>query len=205
MQILIVEKGADLADELHSLLGLYTRVGYAAPASLSAGLEELLGQKCAAIVLTADMKAGDVPITPPEGGLDAAELRAEQRVRRAGGAAAPPPASGRRARPAAATRRALCIGDLRLNAAGQQLTCAGRLVSLPRKCLRLLRRMMGEPNRVFSHGELMRAGWGRGAVNSHTLRTHMYMLRRTLAAHGHPDLIETIHGAGYRLARPDHA
>jgi DNA-binding response OmpR family regulator len=39
--------------------------------------------------------------------------------------------------------------------------------------------------------------------DSDTLRAHIYTLRRALTAHGEDDLIETVHGLGYRLVVGD--
>jgi DNA-binding winged helix-turn-helix (wHTH) protein len=45
--------------------------------------------------------------------------------------------------------------------------------------------------------------WGEQLLDSDTLRTHIYTLRRALTANGEDDLIETVHGLGYRLVVGD--
>ena len=75
--------------------------------------------------------------------------------------------------------------------------------------------LRGTPARIFeqlvraypdflSHEALNAGIWGDnvGDVDAHTLRTHIYSLRKTLQAElGHP-LIKTVHGRGYRLEQP---
>ena len=58
---------------------------------------------------------------------------------------------------------------------------------------------MQAPNRVFRRAELETAVWGEPLSDSDTLRAHIYTLRRALAAKGEDDLIETVHGFGYRI------
>jgi DNA-binding response OmpR family regulator len=80
---------------------------------------------------------------------------------------------------------------------------AGRPLKLPPKCLHLLRILMQAPNRVFGRIELETEVWGEQLPDSDTLRAHVYTLRRALTANGEDDLIETIHGLGYRLVVDD--
>ncbi|MDE2360060.1 MAG: winged helix-turn-helix transcriptional regulator, partial [Betaproteobacteria bacterium] len=76
---------------------------------------------------------------------------------------------------------------------------ANRPLSLPPKCLCLLRILMQSPNRVIGRRELEAELWGEQLPDSDSLRTHVYILRRALTAGGEDDLIETVHGIGYRL------
>jgi DNA-binding response OmpR family regulator len=80
---------------------------------------------------------------------------------------------------------------------------AGRPLRLPPKCLHLLRILMQSPNRVFGRSELETEVWGERLPDSDTLRAHIYTLRRALTAHGEDDLIETVHGLGYRFVVSD--
>lgn len=75
----------------------------------------------------------------------------------------------------------------------------GHPVKLPPKCLRLLELLLQQPQKVFSRAELESAVWGTEHPSSDTLRSHMHILRRALALPGRPDVIETVHGLGYRL------
>lgn len=93
----------------------------------------------------------------------------------------------------------LRFADVRLDLMTLTVERAGRLVKLPPKCLQLLRILMQSPDRVFSHVELETEIWGEALPDSDTLRTHVYTLRRALSLPGEGDLIETVHGHGYRL------
>jgi DNA-binding response OmpR family regulator len=100
----------------------------------------------------------------------------------------------------------LQFADLRLDPATLHVERAGRTIKLPPKCLHLLQLLMQSPDRVVRRGELEMAIWGEQLSDSDTLRTHVYTLRRALTSDGEIDLIETVHGFGYRImvgnARP---
>jgi DNA-binding response OmpR family regulator len=98
----------------------------------------------------------------------------------------------------------LRFADVRLNLSTMTVERAGRPVKLPPKCLQLLRILMQSPNRTFSRAELESEVWGEELPDSDTLRTHIYTLRRALGEPGEADLIETIHGVGYRLVASGH-
>ncbi|MBU6484910.1 MAG: response regulator transcription factor [Betaproteobacteria bacterium] len=93
----------------------------------------------------------------------------------------------------------LCCADVRFDLTTLRVERASRPVSLPPKCLYLLRILMQSPNRVVGRRELEAELWGDELPDSDSLRTHVYILRRALTAGGEEDLIETVHGIGYRL------
>lgn len=97
----------------------------------------------------------------------------------------------------------LCCADVRLDLVTLAVERGGRSVKLPPKCLQLLRIFMQSPNRVFSRVELETQIWGEELGDSDTLRAHVYMLRRALTTSGETNLIETVHGVGYRLVVSD--
>jgi DNA-binding response OmpR family regulator len=101
------------------------------------------------------------------------------------------------------TGGALAVGDLAFDPETMSVTRGGVPVKLPPKCLRLLELLMQNPNRVFSRHDLETTVWGEVQPTSDTLRSHMHILRRALAAPGKPDPIENVHGLGYRLVKPD--
>ncbi|CAM2171753.1 Response regulator MprA [Paraburkholderia sacchari] len=94
----------------------------------------------------------------------------------------------------------LRFADVRVNLSTMAVERAGRAVKLPPKCLQLLRILMQSPQRTFSRAELESEVWGEALPDSDTLRAHVYTLRRALCAPDEMDLIETVHGVGYRLA-----
>jgi DNA-binding response OmpR family regulator len=98
----------------------------------------------------------------------------------------------------------LRFADVRLDLSTMTVERAGRPVKLPPKCLQLLRILMQSPHRTFSRAELESEVWGEELPDSDTLRTHIYTLRRALSEPGETDLVETIHGVGYRLVASGH-
>jgi DNA-binding response OmpR family regulator len=101
------------------------------------------------------------------------------------------------------TQAPLSCADIRFDLTTLAVERAGRPLKLPPKCLHLLRILMQAPNRVFGRTELETEVWGEQLLDSDTLRTHIYTLRRALTANGEDDLIETVHGLGYRLVVGD--
>lgn len=95
------------------------------------------------------------------------------------------------------------FADVRLDLSTMTVERAGRPVKLPPKCFHLLRILMRTPHRTFSRAELESEIWGEELPDSDTLRTHVYTLRRALCGPGESDIIETLHGVGYRLAAND--
>ena len=98
----------------------------------------------------------------------------------------------------------LRFADVRLDLSTMTVERAGRPVKLPPKCLQLLRILMQSPHRTFSRAELESEVWGEELPDSDTMRTHIYTLRRALSEPGETDLVETIHGVGYRLVASGH-
>lgn len=66
------------------------------------------------------------------------------------------------------------------------------------------RLMRAYPNYV-SYEQLSADVWGERDVDRHTLRTHVYGLRKALQQHFGLTLIKTMHGRGYRLLAPHEA
>lgn len=67
---------------------------------------------------------------------------------------------------------------------------------------KLLVNMMNEPNRVFSRDELLDVVWGKNVhVYARSVDTHVSKLRKKLGDRS--DMIESVHGTGYRLVAKD--
>lgn len=63
----------------------------------------------------------------------------------------------------------------------------------------LLRALLGRPGKVFSREELIAAAYGPAhALSDRTVDSHLRRVRQKLAAVG-ADVIDTVHGVGYRL------
>jgi DNA-binding response OmpR family regulator len=97
------------------------------------------------------------------------------------------------------TQRVLQWADLRFDVATLAVERAGRTIRLQPKCLHLLRVLMQAPHRVHGRAELEIEIWGDALPDSDTLRAHIYTLRRALTQPGETELIQTVHGLGYRL------
>jgi len=64
----------------------------------------------------------------------------------------------------------------------------------------ILKSLLREPQRVFSRDRLMDAAYdGQVSVSDRTIDSHMRNLRAKYAKAGCKDLIETVHGVGYKL------
>jgi DNA-binding response OmpR family regulator len=97
----------------------------------------------------------------------------------------------------------LRFSDLRLDLTTLTVERAGRVIKLQPKGLQLLRILMQSPGRVFGRTELEKEVWGDQLPDSDTLRAHIYTLRKALTLPGETELIETVHGLGYRLVVRD--
>jgi DNA-binding response OmpR family regulator len=93
----------------------------------------------------------------------------------------------------------LSQGDVRLDPATREVTLAGDAVSLSRREYELLEFFLRHPDRVVTKTELLDRVWDARGVGyePNTVEVYVGYLRRKLGT----GLIETVRGAGYRLAR----
>tara|TARA_R100000322_G_scaffold29806_5_gene19231 strand:+ start:4199 stop:4897 length:699 start_codon:yes stop_codon:yes gene_type:complete len=103
-----------------------------------------------------------------------------------------------------ADRSLLCAGALQYDPGTLIASFSGKgSVELSATSSRLFEALIRKYPRFASHEDLSRVIWGIGEGDPHTLRTHVYALRKTLqTAFGHP-FIKTVHGRGYRIESPD--
>jgi two-component system OmpR family response regulator len=89
--------------------------------------------------------------------------------------------------------------DVRLDPATREVTVAGEAVSLSRREHELLEFFLRHPDRVITKTELLDRVWDARGIGyePNTVEVYVGYLRRKLG----PGLIETVRGAGYRLAR----
>lgn len=97
----------------------------------------------------------------------------------------------------------LVVDDLRYDLGSLHVERAGRLLTLNRVGLRILRELMGASPRVVTREQLERALWDGFSPESSVLRTHIYALRKAIDVEGLAPLLHTVRGIGYRLARED--
>lgn len=100
----------------------------------------------------------------------------------------------------------LSWGALSLDAALGEVTAAGHPLRLTPKEYGLLELFLLNPKRVFSRRAILDHLWdGAEAPGEETVSTHIKCLRQKLKAAGSEDLVETVHGLGYRLKAPPEA
>jgi DNA-binding response OmpR family regulator len=84
-----------------------------------------------------------------------------------------------------------------------EVTCHGRPLHLTPKEYRLLELFLRNPKRIFSRSTILDRLWDiADAPGEETVSSHIYSLRQKLKGAGAADLIETVHGLGYRLKSP---
>jgi len=101
------------------------------------------------------------------------------------------------------TREVLRIGDLTLDTGTLEVQRSGQKLTLTPITLKMLAVLMRASPRVVSRAELEREVWGDVLPDSDTLRSHLYTLRKVIDQPFGTQLLNTVHGVGYRLATPD--
>ena len=106
----------------------------------------------------------------------------------------------RRLRPQAPAQALLSQGGLSLDLDRRLATWSGQGVSLTATEFDLLRTLMGMPGKVYSRDALMDGAYGGDVVVSdRTIDSHVRHLRQKFAQVGGTEVVETVHGVGYRL------
>ncbi|MEY4752354.1 MAG: hypothetical protein RJA44_29 [Pseudomonadota bacterium] len=94
------------------------------------------------------------------------------------------------------------IGPLRLDPATHRVSGSGVELRLGPTEFRLLHYFMVHPERVHSRTQLLDRVWGDHVyIEERTVDVHVKRLREALAPAQCAQLIETVRGAGYRMAR----
>lgn len=78
-------------------------------------------------------------------------------------------------------------------------------VELSGTSCRILESLIRSYPKFVSHEELSNVIWGIDDGDTHTLRTHVYTLRKTLQKEFGQSMVRSIHGRGYRLELPHSA
>ncbi|HKG26658.1 MAG TPA: response regulator transcription factor [Thermomicrobiales bacterium] len=105
-------------------------------------------------------------------------------------------------RPADTLETVLSADDIRLNPATRQVWRGDREIDLPNKEFRILEYLLRHPNRVLTRGMIADHVWDYDFPNvTNVIDVHIRSLRRRLGDPYPGTLIQTIRGAGYRLAR----
>ena len=99
--------------------------------------------------------------------------------------------------PASAVLR---VGPVELDPVTHDVRIAGAPVQLRPLEYKLLQLLVSDPGRVFSREELLEQVWGmRGDIHTRTVDVHVRRLRVSLGVAA--EVIETVHGFGYRAKR----
>jgi len=98
----------------------------------------------------------------------------------------------------------LSYGPLTIDPARHEVLVDGVAVKMGLAEFRLLKYLLGHPERVFSRGQLLDNVWGDHVfIEERTVDVHVLRLRKALAAAGAQGLVQTVRGLGYKLsARP---
>jgi len=108
----------------------------------------------------------------------------------------------RRRAPEAASEP-LELGPLHLDPATHRVTVDDHPVHLGPTEFRLLRYLLARPERVHTRAQLLDRVWGdHVAIEERTVDVHIRRLRLALEPFGAQDFVETVRGAGYRIALP---
>jgi two-component system KDP operon response regulator KdpE len=93
------------------------------------------------------------------------------------------------------------FGDLELDLVKRQLTRQGEVIHLTPIEYKLLTYLVGQPDRVITHSQLLKAVWGPGhGEDTHYVRVHMANLRKKVEANpSMPRHLLTEVGVGYRF------
>ena len=106
----------------------------------------------------------------------------------------------RRARPAKSTGATITVGPIDLDPVTHDVRIGGAPTQLRPLEYKLLQLLVSDPGRVFTREELLEQVWEmRGDINTRTVDVHVRRLRVSLGPAA--DVIETVHGFGYRARR----
>jgi two-component system phosphate regulon response regulator PhoB len=106
----------------------------------------------------------------------------------------------RRAVPATSSGNVLKAGPIELDPITHDVRISGAPTQLRPLEYKLLQLLVSDPGRVFSREELLEQVWEmRGDINTRTVDVHVRRLRVSLGSAA--DVIETVHGFGYRARR----
>jgi DNA-binding response OmpR family regulator len=97
----------------------------------------------------------------------------------------------------------LSVGNLCLDAKTLKVTRDGHKILVTPIGLKILRLLMRAAPRVVTRNEIEREVWSDIPPDSDALRSHMYSLRKAVDKPFQTALIQTVHGAGFRISDED--
>jgi two-component system, OmpR family, response regulator len=96
------------------------------------------------------------------------------------------------------------VGDIMLDRGGRNVVFAGNPLSLTAMEFAILEALLSRPDMVFQREQLMEAAYGPNTyVADRTIDSHIRNIRAKLMEVGGQGMIVTVHGVGFKLARPE--
>lgn len=96
----------------------------------------------------------------------------------------------------------ITFGPLRVDPSRHEVRANGQLLDIGSTEFKLLRFLAAHPERVFSRAQLLDQVWGDHTfIEERTVDVHILRLRKILAVAHVDELVQTVRGAGYRLAK----
>ncbi|MDX1527650.1 MAG: phosphate regulon transcriptional regulator PhoB [Gammaproteobacteria bacterium] len=93
------------------------------------------------------------------------------------------------------------VRGLKLDPASHRVTAEGKPIKVGPTEFRMLRFFMDNRERVFTRSQLLDNVWGSNVyVEERTVDVHIRRLRKALAPFGYDELVQTVHGTGYRFS-----
>lgn len=92
------------------------------------------------------------------------------------------------------------LGDVVLDHGAGIVVRNGRRIQLHELQLRVLKILASRSPQTVERAVLEKELWGDHVPDSDSLRTHIYRLRNALTIFGERELIETVHGKGWRIS-----
>lgn len=97
----------------------------------------------------------------------------------------------------------MAAGQLQLNPVSHRVTYGDTEIKLGPTEYRLLKFLMGNPERVYSRSQLLDFVWGQNVyVEERTVDVHIRRLRKALEPFGAERFVQTVRGTGYRFSSP---
>ena len=92
-------------------------------------------------------------------------------------------------------------GALSIDPVKHEVVAFGKPVKMGLAEFKLLKFLLGHPDRVFTRAQLLDSVWGDHVfIEERTVDVHVLRLRKALAPAGAQNLVQTVRGLGYRLS-----
>jgi len=95
----------------------------------------------------------------------------------------------------------MTYGPLTIDPVRHEVSVSGKAIKMGLAEFKLLKFLIGHPDRVFSRAQLLDSVWGDHVfIEERTVDVHVLRLRKALQLAGAQHLVQTIRGMGYRLS-----